>query len=128
MNRNTVLLFALSLLILFPPQRVHGDDYSDCRSRCQEEIAACMGESQASDPTEQSAKEATCAERLNGCNANCEGLRPQSENTPPPTSPPPETPPEQAPAEPPPPGDAPPPGDTPPAPDSQPPPDPGGTR
>lgn len=78
--KKFLFLLVLCQTVLFPAGLVHADDYADCKERCAQQYADCMNQPRASEPEEQVAKEAACSKSNEGCNAECEKLRPVNED------------------------------------------------
>lgn len=86
MKKLTCLLI-LAQAILFQPQLLHADDYSDCKSQCARSYADCMSEPRASEPEEQISKEAVCTQRMESCSGECERYKEVNEDMGPETAP-----------------------------------------
>ncbi|HJV65514.1 MAG TPA: hypothetical protein VJ550_07275 [Geomonas sp.] len=81
---SMALLFQL---FLFQAHPLHADDYSDCKSQCARDYADCMNQPRASEPEEQTAKEAACTQKQETCNGDCERYKQVNEDLGPETAP-----------------------------------------
>jgi hypothetical protein len=80
-----ILLFGQTILL--PGEFSYAEDYSECKSRCAQDYTDCMNEPQASEPEVQSAKEATCSQKVQSCYSDCENLKPVNEDIAPESNP-----------------------------------------
>lgn len=71
-----ILLLLLCNLALAQVPTARGEDYGECRLRCETENTDCVNEPPVPDPDVQSAKLAFCERKLAICYAECENLRP----------------------------------------------------
>lgn len=80
MRKAMISLFVTGTLF-FTSGIAHADPYSDCMDKCGKEYSDCMAEPQASEPEQQTAKEAACSEKSSTCYFSCENLKPASKDS-----------------------------------------------
>lgn len=86
--RKLILVAALAAAVVFAQAHVSSaQDYSECRAQCERNLADCNSQPQASEPEEQTAKEARCSEQAQSCYGECDSMRPPTNDTPPETPP-----------------------------------------
>jgi hypothetical protein len=61
-------------------QASRADDYDNCKATCAQAYADCVNEPPAPDSAVESAREATCNQKMELCNSDCENLKPVLDN------------------------------------------------